>query len=88
MIAPYIDWWLHKRVRSTYEPSAEFKLVTKVMWVGPPSGVYGDVWLTFDDGTEMPVRTHHPDQFRPYKKDIEVQMTSTNNARDKDEDNA
>jgi hypothetical protein len=69
----YQEWWLHKWVRPAGRPYEEFKYVTKVNWCGPPSGVYGDVWLIYSDGTERPVPTG-PEQFRPYKKDMEVRV--------------
>lgn len=68
----YRRWWLYKWVRSAYEPHSEFKFVTDVRWQGPPSGVYGDVELTFEDGTTDFIRKRSHSSFRPIKADIEV----------------
>jgi hypothetical protein len=65
----YRRWWLGKMVRPTIENTAPFRLVTKVEWFGPPSGVYGCVQLTFQDGTNRMVPTM---SYRPRKTDIEV----------------
>jgi hypothetical protein len=56
-------------VRPAIENTAPFRLVKNVEWFGPPSGVYGCVQLTFDDGKQMMVPTL---SYRPRKTDIEV----------------
>ena len=46
-------------------------MITDVRFIGPPSGVYGIVVLTLDDGTEM----HAPQgayDYRPRKKNLKV----------------
>lgn len=70
----YRRWWLGKMVRpAMVRPAigntAPFRLVTNVEWFGPPSGVYGCVQLTFEDGTQRMVPTT---AYRPRKTDIEV----------------
>ncbi len=66
---PYWRWWMGKRCLVVGKMK-EFKLVTRVQWVGPPSGVYGMVVLTFEDGsteTVAPARA-----YRPRKTDVIV----------------
>lgn len=64
----YQRWWLGKMCRIGHY--GEFRKVTEVELVGPPSFVYGDVWLHFDDGDSQAV--YHGDAFKPRKKDVEV----------------
>jgi len=66
----YERWWLHKHCRLRFQSGA-FKRVIKVKLVGPPSFVYGTVWLCFEGGEEVPVM--HGDAFKPRKCDVEVQ---------------
>lgn len=72
----YKRWWVGERcrLRGSDKP---FRVVTDVKWVGPPSGVYGNAYLVYSDGTTENVRTPirgfgKPDYFRPRKKDVEV----------------
>lgn len=72
----YRRWWVGKYCRNVLS-HGEFKLVTDVKWYGPPSGVYGEASLVFEDETEefirMPVRTpRNPPVYKPRKKDVEV----------------
>jgi hypothetical protein len=68
-VAKYEEWWLHKYCRLACDSDGEFKRVTRVEWVGPPSGVYGCVELTFEDGT-LAVVDYPYGGFRPRKKDV------------------
>lgn len=70
----YRRWWLGKMVRPAIGNTAPFRLVTNVEWFGPPSGVYGCVQLTFEDGTQRMVPTT---AYRPRKTDIEVSPNVT-----------
>jgi len=70
--ARYERWWLHKDVR--FNDGDPWKRVTKVTLVGPPSFVYGSVWLTFADGAEQHVPCGNA--FRPRKWDVQVRETS------------
>lgn len=66
----YTRWWLGKKVRLALS-DGPFRKVTDVILSGPPSFVYGDVKLVYEDGTSEWVR--YPDRkFRPRKKDVEV----------------
>lgn len=67
----YESWWLNKRCRLAFHHLTPFMLVTKVKLVGPPSFVYGSVWLTFEDGSECFVPCGNA--FKPRKCDVEVQ---------------
>lgn len=67
--AAYRQWWLGKYCRAAGSQS-EFKLVTGVLFIGSPSGVYGDVTLSFEDGTRLNVDCG--DAFKPRKRDVEV----------------
>jgi hypothetical protein len=66
----YEGWWLGKRCRIRAQAEQPFRRVEKVRLVGPPSFVYGSVWLTFDDGEEMFVVTP---SYRPRKRDVLVE---------------
>ena len=73
----YERWWLGKKVllrgMDPEDPPPGWpKRVVKVEMVGPPSFVYGDVWLHFEDGTNEPVRYPPEGVFRPRKKDVIV----------------
>ena len=65
----YERWWLGKRCR-LYLSQRPFKKVIKVELVGPPSFVYGSVWLHYEDGTNENV--YCGNAFKPRKKDVEV----------------
>lgn len=70
----YERWWLGKRCR--IHGYGEFHTVTKVKLVGPPSFVYGCVYLSFDDGAEdIPVASGG---FKPTKADVEVEPIKEN----------
>lgn len=75
-IDKYKRWWLNKQVRQF--PDEEYKLVTAVTFIGPPSGVYGDVWFEFADGTQKVVQTW---RHAPAKKDVEVRDESRRDKR-------
>lgn len=66
----YRRWWFGKMCRVAGVPGP-FRKVTGIKLIGPPSFVYGDVWLTFEDGVEVGV--WHSDAFTPRKSDVEVQ---------------
>jgi len=72
----YENWWLGKRVR-TPPGQGEFRLVTAIELVGPPSFVYGNVWLTFEDGTTDFVKSD-PNSFKPIRADVEVENEKLN----------
>ncbi len=60
----YCRWWLGKYI-------ADGRQITNVRWCGPPSGVYGCVELTFDDGKTE--RVSQPSNgYKPRKKDLNV----------------
>lgn len=67
--ARYVHWWLRRYCRLAGS-TAPYRLVTSVAWVGPPSGVYGDVWLTYESGEREVVQ--HGDAFKPRRRDVEV----------------
>jgi hypothetical protein len=66
----YERWWLNKRCRLAHSSRA-FSRVVKVMLYGPPSFIYGCVFLHFDDGSNAPVM--HGNSFKPRKCDVEVE---------------
>jgi len=66
----YERWWLGKRCRLDGS-TREFRLVVRVEMVGPPSFVYGDVWLHYDDGDREHV--FHGEAFRPRKADVQTE---------------
>ena len=65
----YETWWTGKRCLVVGRMT-QFKLVTAVHWIGPPSRVYGMVELVFDDGTTMNVSP--TGAFKPRKTDVVV----------------
>lgn len=66
----YERWWLGKLVLPVNHFRDEKpKRVLQIELVGAPSFFYGEVFLTFEDGTQNHV-AH--DGFRPRKKDMEV----------------
>jgi hypothetical protein len=67
--AKYERWWLGKYCRVW--SGDYYKKVVKIELCGPPSFVYGDVQLTFEDGRVVPVP--HEEAFKPRKSDVEVQ---------------
>jgi hypothetical protein len=73
----YEKWWLNKYVKQLFDDRPPRKVVG-IRFIAPPSGIYGDVWLTFEDGKEEPVSTHYTGHcvwgsvFRPRKKDLIV----------------
>lgn len=69
----YMKWWRGKRCRLA-DSDAPFKVVVDLRFSGPPSMVYGDVVLIYEDGTEEQV-FHPMGTFRPRKKDVEVEST-------------
>lgn len=69
----YSRWWLGKRVRNADMGSERpFKKVVRIELIGPPSFVYGDVELHYEDGTSEYVRPTSRNAFKPRKKDVEV----------------
>lgn len=71
----YERWWLGKLCRaSSLEP---YRKVKRIELVGPPSFVYGDVWLEFDDGEKVCV-PHHG--MKPTKADVDVCEEETRSA--------
>jgi hypothetical protein len=66
----YDRWWKGKRCRT--QPLAKFKRVSNVELIGPPSFVYGDCILHYEDGTSDSV--FHGNSFRPRKFDVEVEQ--------------
>ena len=66
--AKYERWWLGKKCRTS--DRSEFKVVTRIEFTGPPSGVYGDVELHYADGTCEWVQAFG---HCPRKKDVEVE---------------
>lgn len=60
----YERWWLNKFLE-------DGRQIVKVKFFGPPSGVYGFVVLTLDDGSTMNA-PQSPNSFRPRKKDLTV----------------
>ena len=68
----YQRWWKGKEVRPVGS-DRPFKRVADVRWCGSPSGVYGAVWLTFEDGTEESA-PQGVNAFRPRKRDMEVKL--------------
>ena len=51
----------------------DFKKVVKIRLIGPPSFVYGDVELIFEDGSIAYVNKGAR-SFKPTKKDVEVRI--------------
>jgi len=76
MYDTYMKWWAGKYCRMAAYDHGDYKLVVDVELVGPPSFVYGDVWLVYGDGKKetvqinKPHRFNGPNIFRPRKKDI------------------
>lgn len=64
----YEKWWLGKKCfcRST----GEYMTVNKVTLVGPPSFVYGCVFLSFENGPSEEPIIHRG--YKPTKKDVSV----------------
>ena len=71
----YRKWWKGKKCRLTHSES-EFKEVNFLTFLGPPSMVYGEVYLVYMDGTNELVK-HSINTFRPRKKDVEVHSPNT-----------
>jgi hypothetical protein len=77
MQATYEKWWLGKYVNHLYSDKP-FRKVIAIEFVAPPSGIYGDVWLTFEDGEREPIMPHYTGQclwgqvYRPRKRDLAV----------------
>lgn len=71
----YRRWWLRKYCRLTHS-HGEFKYVTDIEWSGPPSGVYGETYLHYSDGTKqhitLPVNIRKAPIFKARKSDVEV----------------
>lgn len=63
----YERWWLGKKCRL---PNGEVKKISEIELVGPPSFVYGTVFLHFSDGTDRHVSCEGA--YRPRKKDVEI----------------
>ena len=67
----YESWWLGKYCRPIARKDAGFKKVVKIELLGPPSFVYGQCLVKFEDGSEIWL----PNEFgayRPRKKDMDV----------------
>lgn len=64
----YEKWWLFK-----YLPDG--RQIRKVSFYGPPSGVYGCVELTLDEGTKM-FAPQGVNAFTPCKRDLQVFETN------------
>lgn len=60
----YEKWWLNKYLE-------DGRRIVKVKFHGPPSGFYGSVVLTLDDGSEVNA-PQGPYDFRPRKKNLTV----------------
>lgn len=65
----YKKWWRGKYCR-TVGFKGEFKYVMDVKFHGPPSGVYGDAELIYEDGTRETIFCFGA--HKPRKKDVEV----------------
>lgn len=65
----YNRWWLHRRCRRA-NSDREFKLVTRVELVGPPSFFYGFVVLHYSDGTTENISPVYAS--KPRKTDVDV----------------
>ena len=67
----YRKWWVGEECR-LFGSHSDYKLVNNLVFLGPPSMVYGEVYLVYSDGTNE--RIIHPlNTFRPRKKDVDVQ---------------
>lgn len=67
----YERWWLGKKARF-YGSDGPFHKVTKIKFLGPPSGVYGTVIVYFnndEDGIPVP----NGRSFKPQKWRLEIQ---------------
>lgn len=70
----YKRWWEGKYCRLANRcPDDEFKYVQRVVFYGPPSGVYGTVVLEYLDGTENYVVPIYLNAFKPRKMDVEIE---------------
>lgn len=66
----YKKWWEGKYCKFPGQ-DGDFKLVTEVTFLGPPSGVYGIVEFWYEDGSSTFVP--FPDNvFKPRKTDVIV----------------
>lgn len=68
----YERWWVGKMCRTGTSPG-EFKKVKAVKCCGPPSFVYGQASLIFEDGTETIIHTP-PHAYKPRKTDVEIMI--------------
>ncbi len=68
----YKKWWEMRYCRNAGQDHQPFKLVKKVTFFAPPSGVYGGVELTYADGTKENV--FQGSTFKPRKSDVEVEQ--------------
>ena len=72
----YYDWWVGKWCMNASQPQEKPELVLDVELIGPPSFVYGDVYLVFSGNKKRMVIPNHvrtyngPEVFRPRKKDV------------------
>ena len=66
----YEHWWLGKQARLTSCPTMPFRRVTRIRLEGPQHFNYGTVYLTFDDGAELPIYTSNVRLLKPTKRDI------------------
>ena len=66
----YRKWWLGEECRLLGSHS-DYKLVSNLVFLGPPSMVYGEVYLVYSDGTNERIK-HPQNTFRPRKKDVVV----------------
>ena len=67
--AKYERWWLNRMCKLRDSVKA-YRKVVRVQWVGSGRGVYGDVWLHYEDGSSEVVQCGTA--FKPRKHDVEV----------------
>lgn len=78
--ARYEKWWLGKHCRPADAIDKPFKKVKAIDVIGPPSFVYGQITLCYEDGTEDIVGGgwighgwQRRNAYKPRKIDVEVQ---------------
>lgn len=62
---------VYEKCRCPLSSNKEFRKVISVKLSGPPLFAYGCVYLTFEDGVELPV--HCYGQFKPRKSDVLIE---------------
>lgn len=67
----YCKWWLGKYVRTPMEDETVFHKVINIDVLGPPSFVYGQATLYYEDGSEQNL-PYDPKAYRPRKFDMIV----------------